>query len=97
MEYADLSTAQDQRRRDRFINKSAALAAKYLRRAGELSGMPEGLQPFTDALRRIFIDFEDIEKPEGWCSIGTYCVMVPQELLYAVHAAGSGKNAAGST
>jgi len=81
-------TTVEERRQERFINKSAAIAAKYLRRMEELSGLPEAMRPFLDVLRSIHLDFADVARPKGAQIIGTYCTMVPQELIYASGAVG---------
>lgn len=73
------------RRRERFQAKSAFIAAKYLRRMEELSGLPETLAPFTGVLKKASVDFERI-MPTDKKVIGTYCMMVPQELIYAAGA-----------
>lgn len=78
-------TDQNTRRRERFQTKSTYIAAKYLRRMEELSGCPEALAPFLDVLRRVNVDFERIY-PADRKVIGTYCMMVPQELIYAAGA-----------
>lgn len=76
---------QDVRRRERFQSKSAFIAAKYLRRVEELSGQPEALKPFLDVLRTVHVEFTSCLPPEKKV-IGTYCMMVPQELIYAAGA-----------
>lgn len=76
---------QNTRRRERFQSKSAYIAAKYLRRMEELSGLPENLTPFTDVLKTVNVDFERVLPAEKKV-IGTYCMMVPQELIYAAGA-----------
>lgn len=73
------------RRLERFQSKSAYVASKYLRRMQDLSGLPDALNPFTEALRCVHIDFDRI-MPRDRKVIGTYCVMVPQELIYAAGA-----------
>lgn len=73
------------RRRERFQSKSAYIASKYLRRMEELSGLPENLTPFTDVLKKVNVDFERVLPAEKKV-IGTYCTMVPQELIYAAGA-----------
>lgn len=76
---------QNSRRRERFQSKSAYIASKYIRRMEELSGLPQALAPFTEVLKTAHVDFDRImpmEKPV----IGTYCTMVPQELIYAAGA-----------
>lgn len=81
-----MQLSQQERRRERFINKSAFVAAKYLRRIEELSGMPEAMRPFLEVLRKIHIEFEGVSKTTDRKLIGTYCMMVPQELIYAAGA-----------
>ena len=76
---------QNSRRRERFQSKSAYIALKYLRRMDELSGRPEALTPFTEVLKKVNADFERI-MPDDKKVIGTYCMMVPQELIYAAGA-----------
>ena len=76
---------QNSRRRERFQNKSAFVATKYLRRMDDLSGRPENLTPFMDVLKKIHVDFGSVASPDAK-TIGTYCVMVPQELIYAAGA-----------
>lgn len=73
------------RRLERFQSKSAYVASKYLRRMQNLSGLPDALSPFTEALQRAHIDFNRI-MPSDQKVIGTYCMMVPQELIYAAGA-----------
>lgn len=80
-----MSQAND-RRTERFAGKSAFVAGKYLRRVEELSGMPESLRPFLEVLRKIHVDFEPTYDPAAKPVIGTYCMMVPQELIYAAGA-----------
>lgn len=70
----------------RFIHKETQTAAKYLRRLEKLPGAPDGMEPFLDTLRRIYVDLQGIEVPDGQRTIGTYCVMAPQELIYAAGA-----------
>lgn len=76
---------QNVKRRERFQSKSAYIASKYLRRMDELSGRPEALTSFMDVLHKVHVDFERIF-PEDKKVIGTYCMMVPQELIYAAGA-----------
>ena len=68
----------------RFISKETQTAAKYLRRIEELSGAPDTMKPFFDTLNRIYVDMHGINTIQK--TIGTYCVMAPQELIYAAGA-----------
>lgn len=77
-----LNPAQ-QRQRERFARKSTAVAENMMRRIRALSHCPEALEPFLDTLRSIFVDKSDVQTPNGLPTVGTYCVMVPPELVYA--------------
>ena len=85
-----ITMSKDQERKarqdKRFINKETQTSAKYLRRIEELSGAPEGMKPFLDTLERIYVEMKGIDVPQRQKIIGTYCVMVPQELIYAAGA-----------
>ncbi len=76
----------NERQRELFIRKSTRVAASYLKRAKALSEMPDAAKPFFDVLENIYIKLTDIQKPEDMKSIGTLCVMVPAELIYAAGA-----------
>lgn len=76
----------EERRKSRFSRKSTAVAEKYLRRVSDLPHMPKALQPFLDTLERVCANLEDVENPDGLPTIGTYCVMVPPEIIYALGA-----------
>ena len=85
-----ITSSRDQERKERqdkrFINKETQTSAKYLRRIEELTGAPEGMKPFLETLRRIYVDMKGIDITKTQKTIGTYCVMVPQELIYAAGA-----------
>lgn len=74
------------RQRELFIKKSTRVAESYLSRAKALSEMPDAAKPFFDVLENIYIKLTDIQKTEDRKSIGTLCVMVPAELIYAAGA-----------
>lgn len=76
----------NERQRELFIRKSTRVAASYLKRAKTLSEMPDAAKPFFDVLENIYIKLLDIQKPKDMKSIGTLCVMVPAELIYAAGA-----------
>ena len=72
----------EERKKERFQNKSRQLSSKYLNKLVELPGAPSQYEYFHNILRRTFIEDrirEDMEEK----IVGTYCVMVPQELIYA--------------
>lgn len=73
-----------ERQKNRFISKASQTAAKYLRRMEELPGAPSAMQPFFQVLRDIYVERKSVF--QGKPIVGTYCVMVPQELIYAAGA-----------
>ena len=84
-----ISTREIQRkeRQDRrFVSKQTQTSAKYLRRITELPGAPEGMEPFIGTLQRIYVDMQGVKTAQGVRTVGTYCVMAPQELIYAAGA-----------
>lgn len=76
----------NERQRELFIRKSTRVAASYLKRAKELSELPDAVKPFFDVLENTYVKLADIQKMEDRKSIGTLCVMVPAELVYAAGA-----------
>ena len=48
--------------------------------------MPDAAKPFFDVLENTYVKLADIQKTEDRKSIGTLCVMVPAELVYAAGA-----------
>lgn len=76
----------NERQRELFIRKSTRVAASYLKRAKELSELPDAAKPFFEVLENTYVKLADIQKPEERKSIGTLCVMVPAELVYAAGA-----------
>ena len=77
---------KEARLKERFRTKSSHTSVRYLRRMRELSGAPEEMQPFWDTLDRIYTKMESAAVSAGTSLIGTYCVMAPQELIYAAGA-----------
>lgn len=87
MQSEDTAQAQrEQRRKQRFTSKSTHMTQRYLRRMRDLGGTLDQIQPFFDVLERVYVHGQDVEKPVGTKTVGTYCVMVPQELVYAAGA-----------
>ncbi|MCD8084131.1 MAG: 2-hydroxyacyl-CoA dehydratase family protein [Clostridiales bacterium] len=75
-----------ERQRELFVRKSTRVAASYLRRAKELADMPDAAESFFEALENTYVKLSNIQDPENRKSIGTLCVMVPAELIYAAGA-----------
>lgn len=74
------------RQKDLFIKKSKRIASSYLKRLNEFSDTPEEMKPFFNVLKNIYVDLQDVSIPDGMKTIGTYCVLVPNELIYAAAA-----------
>ena len=74
------------RQRELFIKKSTRVAASYLSRAKALSEIPDAAKPFFDVLENTYVKSVDIPKEGHRKTIGTLCVMVPSELVYAAGA-----------
>lgn len=85
-DYINRQGSAEDRRKARFLNKSSTTAIKYLRKIEDLPHKPDALKPFTDILRHVFVDMQGAVKPQGVPSVGTYCVMIPPELIYAMGA-----------
>ncbi|HEX9062774.1 MAG TPA: 2-hydroxyacyl-CoA dehydratase family protein, partial [Clostridia bacterium] len=83
LEFNSSEQEKSDKKRERIIRKMIKVSNKYLRRLNELSSLPYGLDYFINILKRIYVDLEDIDHDEGVMTVGTYCVMVPQELIYA--------------
>ena len=77
---------KEERQETRFIKKETMTCSKYLRRMEELEGMPGALQPFLDTLRTVYVDLKNPLEQYHQKMVGTYCVMAPQELVYAAGA-----------
>ena len=77
---------KEERQRERFINKATQTANKYLRRMEDLSGAPESMEPFFQILKDIYVNRKDAPHEIWEKTVGTYCVMAPQELIMAAGA-----------
>ena len=77
---------REARMKERFGNKASHTSARYMRRMRELSGAPAEMEPFFDTLDRIYTKMEGVDVPANVPQVGTYCVMVPRELIYAAGA-----------
>ena len=75
---------KQRRQEQRFIDKETQTAAKYLRRITDLPGAPESITPFLSTLERIYVNMQGVYTNR--LTVGTYCVMAPQELIYAAGA-----------
>lgn len=78
--------ALNARQKELFIKKSTRVASSYLRRLENLSDTPEEMKPFFEVLKNIYVDLQDVPRLDGMKTVGTYCVLVPNELVYAAGA-----------
>lgn len=74
------------KQKELFIKKSTRVAASYMRRLKSFSDTPETMMPFFETLENIYVNLQDIKRPDGMKTVGTYCVLVPNELVYAAGA-----------
>ena len=72
----------DKRAEERFVRKTARISAKYLRLAKEMNNAPESMSPFWDILDDVYVKNRNIYTGLAAKTVGTYCVMVPEELVY---------------
>lgn len=82
-EHENTQEAAGQRQRALFIKKSTRVAASYLRRAESFPDAPESIAPFFQVLRKVYVDLSDVPETRGQKTIGSFCVMAPDELIYA--------------
>ncbi len=75
--------ALKKRAEDRFLRKTARISAKYLRSVSEMNDVPSGMKPFMDVLEAVYVNNENIFDEQSAETVGTYCVMVPEEMVYA--------------
>jgi benzoyl-CoA reductase/2-hydroxyglutaryl-CoA dehydratase subunit BcrC/BadD/HgdB len=78
--------AKLERKKERLFRQMVQVANKFLRRALDLAGVPYSLEYFTNILKSIYIELNGVERQAGVKTIGTYCVMIPPELIYAAGA-----------
>jgi benzoyl-CoA reductase/2-hydroxyglutaryl-CoA dehydratase subunit BcrC/BadD/HgdB len=76
----------NRRQRELFIKKSTRVAASYLRRVESFPDTPEAMAAFFDVLKRVYVDLRGVIHGENQKTIGTFCLMVPGELIYAAGA-----------
>lgn len=74
------------RGKELFYKKSSRIAASYLRRLETASGTPEEMMPFFEVLRRVYVEMRSPYEKMGRVMVGTFCAMVPDELIYAAGA-----------
>jgi len=72
-----------ERQTERFKRKIKQVNGKYLSKIEEIPKMPESIKPFLEVLKKVHINLESIPFAEGRKMIGTLCVMIPSELIYA--------------
>lgn len=78
--------ALNTRQKELFIKKSTRVASSYLRKLEAFPDTPQELKPFFKILKNIYVDLQDVPHPEVVKTVGTYCALVPNELIYAAGA-----------
>lgn len=74
----------NEKQKELFIKKSTRIADSYLKRIESMKDTPIAVRPFLQVLKDTYINLK--EKSFSNPTIGTYCIMVPEELIYAVGA-----------
>ena len=69
-----------------FYKKSSRIAAPYLRRLEMASDTPEEMKPFFEILRKVYVEMGAPYEKKDQVMVGTFCAMVPNELIYAAGA-----------
>ena len=77
---------KEERQRERFASRQSKTVLRMLRRLKELSGAPSALNPFIQVLQDTFEERLPLPASQKKKRVGTYCVMVPPELIYAAGA-----------
>lgn len=72
------------RQQELFIKKATRIADSYLKKVEAQNTRLEEVQPFFDVLRDVFVNLKEDTSSNKY--IGTYCLMVPNELIYAANA-----------
>ena len=75
--------ALNKRAEERFVRKTARISAKYLRNVREMNNVPKSMAPFWNVLEDVYVNNKKIFEESAAETVGTYCVMVPEELVYA--------------
>ena len=69
----------EERTLERYKRNISRVSAGSLKQLTSTGNVPKGLEYFTNVLKRTFVDFEKDDNEY----IGSYCVMVPDEMIYA--------------
>lgn len=86
MPQSNETQALSPRQQELFARKSTRVSASYLRRVEAFPNTPKEMMPFFQVLEDIYVNLKDVSHPKETKTIGTYCVMVPNELIYAAGA-----------
>lgn len=78
-----MSELYTERQQELFHNKAARTARSYLNRVRQLPHTPKGMEPFFKVLEQIYVEMQGASIPADKVAIGTFCIMVPIELIYA--------------
>ncbi|QZY56396.1 2-hydroxyacyl-CoA dehydratase family protein [Crassaminicella profunda] len=79
----NLNDIRKEKRFKRFERNMIRLSYKAIKDLEEMKGCPENFKYFSNVLKRTFVDGESLKDREKVDTIGTYCVMIPEELIYA--------------
>jgi len=90
---AKMASDQLQRRKARLVRSLADSAETALAELDGDKNLPQGMRYFVDIMRRTFVTDEGLlskrshfQEVSNKKLVGTYCIMVPEELIYAAGA-----------
>ena len=70
----------------RYLDKSRTISLKYLQKLSIFPNEPKELEYFKNIIKKVFIDNEIIKYDDNEKFIGSFCEMVPSEIIYAAGA-----------
>ena len=80
----ELAVQERERKRKEILQRKVLQAAgKFLQYLDTLTGAPANFSYFSGVLERVYIHNQLAAESEQRPKVGTFCVMVPQELVYA--------------
>lgn len=75
-----------EKKRSIFHNSIVNASNKMLKRLSELPDTPNSMHFFYKTLQDVFVNMYDVKKKMNQKTFGIYCVMIPEEMIYAANA-----------
>lgn len=86
IDYSDREKLKSQKKKAIIIDNIIKNTNKTLRKVANQPKTPYSLSYFIQILKRTYADLEDIDRKKDVKTVGTYCVMIPEEIIYAAGA-----------